>query len=88
MVKELEKVIDSNGIGEKVSIVIYNDDVNSFDHVETCLMAILKHSFEQAQQCALIIHTKGKCSVKNGTFEELRTPCETLIDQGLNATIE
>ncbi len=69
-------------------IIVWNDDVNSFDWVIETLMAICGHGREQAEQCALIIHHNGKYAVKEGDFETLRPMCEAIIDRGLNATIE
>ena len=69
-------------------IVVYNDDVNTFEHVIACLMKYLKHTPEQAEQCAWIIHQNGKCSVKNGTYEELLPMNTALTDQGLSSVIE
>lgn len=71
-----------------VDIIIYNDDVNTFDYVQKCLMEICGHDDIQAIQCSQIIHNNGKCSVKRGTFKKLRPMCEALIDRGLSATIE
>ena len=69
-------------------LIVLNDDVNTFDHVIITLMKICQHSAEQAEQCAVIIHTKGKCSVKEGSFEEL-VPLKTAItDAGLWAKID
>jgi ATP-dependent Clp protease adaptor protein ClpS len=70
------------------AIVLYNDDVNSFDHVIECLITICKHSPEQAEQASLIVHYKGKCSVKSGSENELIPPCTALLDNGLSAKIE
>lgn len=69
-------------------LVLYNDDVNSFDHVIDCLMHICRHESEQAEQCALIVHYKGKAIVKEGEEDNLRIMCEGLLDKGLSATIE
>ena len=69
-------------------IVVYNDEVNSFDHVIFCLMKYCNHTLEQAEQCAWIIHSKGKYSVKTGSFEKLLPVCEALVENGLNAKIE
>lgn len=71
-----------------LSIVLYNDEVNTFDHVIDCLIKYCQHEWLQAEQCAWITHLKGKCDVKRGSFTDLRPVCEALIDQGLNATIE
>jgi ATP-dependent Clp protease adaptor protein ClpS len=70
------------------AIVIYNDNVNSFDHVITCLIVYCNHTSTQAEQCALIIHNKGKCSVKTGSIEDLTPICKALQDKGLNAEIQ
>ena len=69
-------------------LVVYNDDYNTFDWVIQCLCKYLKHSSEQAEQCALIIHTKGKCDVKSGSKEALKPFKEALLDAGLSAVIE
>lgn len=69
-------------------LIVYNDDVNTFEHVIKCLIDICGHDAEQAEQCTLIIHYKGKCGVKRGEYEELRPMCEGLLDKGLSAVIE
>jgi len=71
-----------------VHIVVWNDDVNSFDWVTHCFMEILGHTFEQADQLALIIHTKGKAIVKTGAKSELVPLCEALQERGLSAEID
>lgn len=73
---------------EQLSIVLYNDDVNTFDHVIDCLIKHCGHSAIQAEQCAWITHNKGKCQVKTGSFEDLKPRCEALLDEGLSAKIE
>lgn len=73
---------------QELSIVLYNDDVNTFDHVIHCLMRYCGHGAEQAEQCAWITHLKGKCAVKNGSVDELKVPCEALLSNGLSAVIE
>ena len=88
---EIETDIDA-AIDELIkpnkALIIYNDDVNTFDHVIRCLIAYCKHSKIQAEQCALIIHHSGKADVKHGSFEELKPVCEALLEQGLSAKIE
>jgi ATP-dependent Clp protease adaptor protein ClpS len=69
-------------------IVLYNDDVNTFDHVIDCLMKYCKHDAQQAEQCALLVHTKGKCAVKSGDYSTLQPLCEALCENGLSAQIE
>jgi ATP-dependent Clp protease adaptor protein ClpS len=78
----LEELIDENGL------ILYNDDVNTFDHVINSLVKICKHEPIQAEQCAWIVHLNGKCKVKNGNFEELEPMCVALLDRGISATIE
>ena len=68
-------------------IVLFNDDVNTFDHVIESLVAICNHSHEQAEQCALLVHYKGKCTVKTGVYEELEPQCSQLLKAGLSAEI-
>lgn len=77
-----------NDTDEINHIVVWNDDVNTFDNVIKALVEICKHTPEQAGQCAWLIHTKGKCSVKEGVFKTLQPLAEGLIDRGLNATID
>ncbi len=68
-------------------IVLYNDDVNTFSWVIRSLVEICEHDHIQAEQCALIVHTKGKCGVKNGSYEELEPRCSALLERGLSAEI-
>ena len=70
------------------NLIVWNDDVNTFDHVIDSLVEICNHFPEQAEQCALIIHHKGKCGVKKGSFDFLRPQAEALIDRGIQATID
>ncbi|MGE0566811.1 MAG: ATP-dependent Clp protease adaptor ClpS [Bacteroidia bacterium] len=70
------------------TIVVYNDDFNTFDHVIETLMKYCEHQPEQATQCTYIIHYNGKCSVKNGSFKKLKPICEALLESGLTAQIE
>ena len=69
------------------NLVVYNDDVNTFDHVIQTLIEVCKHTPEQAEQCTLLIHHKGKCTVKVGTFEELQAMCAAIHDRGISADI-
>lgn len=77
---------------EKVSggyaLILYNDDFNTFDWVIECLMELCNHTAEQAEQCALIVHYKGKCPVKHGSFEELEPICDALCNRELSASVE
>lgn len=69
-------------------LIVWNDDVNTFDWVIETLMAVCNHTYEQAEQCAIYIHYKGKYAVKHGTFEELEPMCTAITDRGISATIE
>ena len=68
-------------------IILYNDDVNTFDHVINTLIYACDHTPEQAEQCSLIVHYKGKCTVKTGSFEDLKPRCSMLLEAGLSAEI-
>lgn len=68
-------------------IILYNDDVNTFDHVIATLIYACKHTPEQAEQCSLIVHYKGKCTVKSGSFDDLKPQCSKLLEAGLSAEI-
>lgn len=69
------------------NLVVYNDDVNTFEHVIDTLIRVCKHSQEQAEQCTYLIHYKGKCTVKVGSFEELEGMCTAIHDRGISADI-
>jgi ATP-dependent Clp protease adaptor protein ClpS len=69
-------------------LIVYNDDVNTFDHVIATLIKVCGHTAEQAEQCTLLIHYKGKCSVKTGSYEELSGMCSALHDKALSADIQ
>ena len=75
-------------LDEESQLLIYNDDHNTFDWVIQCLMEILDHSSEQAEQLAMLIHLKGKATVKSGSFEELHPLKDALVERGLSAVIE
>lgn len=68
-------------------IVLFNDDVNTFEHVIDTLVSVCEHTSEQAEQCSLIVHYNGKCTVKTGEFKELKPKCTRLLQAGLNAEI-
>lgn len=68
-------------------IILYNDDVNTFDHVIDMLVDACDHEEEQAHQCALLVHYKGKCTVKTGDYEDLKPRCSKLLQAGLSAEI-
>jgi len=68
-------------------IVLFNDDVNTFDHVIDTLIYACEHTSEQAEQCALLVHYKGKCTVKTGSYDDLEPICSMLLQAGLSAEI-
>lgn len=70
------------------NLIVWNDEVNTFDHVIESLIDVCEHSPEQAEQSALIIHHKGKYAVKKGSFDILRPRAEALINRGIQATID
>ncbi len=78
----LDELVDVNN-----EIVLYNDDVNTFDHVIETLIKVCNHTAEQAEQCSIIVHYKGKCTVKTGQFDELKPQCTQLLEAGLSAEI-
>tara|TARA_B100000941_G_C28061627_1_gene329519 strand:- start:162 stop:446 length:285 start_codon:yes stop_codon:yes gene_type:complete len=68
-------------------IILYNDDVNTFEHVINTLVAYCDHTYQQAEQCAYIVHYSGKCAVKSGSYEELEPICLKLLEAQLSAEI-
>ena len=70
------------------SLIVWNDEVNTFDFVIDALMQVCGHERIQAEQCTLLVHYKGKCDVKNGEFSKLEPMCIALLDRGLSAEIQ
>lgn len=85
--KTKERTSKKEAIAINHEIVLYNDDVNTFDHVIITLIRVCNHSEEQAEQCALLVHYKGKCTVKTGSLDELKPQCTSLLEAGLSAEI-
>ena len=83
-----EKIESKKYASTSYSLVLYNDDVNTFDHVINCLIRICEHDLIQAEQCAWLVHSKGKCQVKSGKLGDLRKRLQALIQSGLSAQIE
>ncbi len=69
-------------------LIVWNDEVNTFEWVIESLMEVCDHSYEQAEQCAYIIHYKGKYAVKHGFYEKLKPMCDAITDRGIGATLE
>lgn len=72
---------------EVYKIVLWNDDVNTFDDVITALVEICEHTLEQAEQCTMLVHYKGKCTVKTGSLEVLKPMHEKLLSRSLTSEI-
>lgn len=68
-------------------IILYNDDVNTFDFVIDSLVDVCDHTLEQAEQCTILVHYKGKCAVKTGEYDDLEPRCSRLLELGLSAEI-
>jgi len=83
-----EKGKTPNMIGDNRFLILHNDDINTFDFVIETLMEVCNHNEEQAEQCALITHYKGKCDIKKGQMETLKPLKDKLISKGLSATID
>jgi ATP-dependent Clp protease adaptor protein ClpS len=73
---------------DQQQLIVYNDDFNTFDFVIESLIKVCKHDSIQAEQCTFLIHYKGKCSVKRGSYEELEPMCTALLERGITAEIE
>src|SRR5690349_3145385 len=69
-------------------LIVWNDEVNTFEWVIETLMQVCGHSQEQAEQCSYLIHFQGKYAVKNGTYDELKPQCDAITERGINATVE
>ena len=85
--KTREKVSLKEATTINNEIIVYNDDVNTFDHVIDTLIRVCEHTPEQAEQCSLIVHSNGKCTVKTGVLEKLKPQCTQLLEAGLSAEI-
>ncbi len=85
--KRQEDVLVLEKEDQENQIVLYNDDVNTFDHVINTLIYACDHTEEQAHQCSIIVHYKGKCTVKTGSFDDLKPRCSKLLEAGWGAEI-
>jgi len=88
-VKEKKKLKNKNKTTKNNQnyLILFNDEVNTFDYVIECLVEICEHTYLQAEQAALLAHLKGKCKVKEGTYEYLKPMKDALINAGLSAII-
>ena len=85
---ELEEADTDTLIESPCNLVVWNDDVNTFEWVIETLMDICGHSAEQAEQCAMIIHSHGKYAVKTGMYEELKPQRDAITERSIGCTIE
>lgn len=85
--QESVDVMEVTEITDLMNLVVFNDDFNTFEHVIETLIKVCEHSTDQAEQCTWIIHFKGKCSVKTGSFEDLRPLRESICEAGIDAKI-
>ena len=89
MLKQAEQVKQrKKTVSNDYHIVLYNDDVNTFDFVIESLMEICNHEREQAEQCSIIVHNNGRCSVKDGSVSVLQPMCKALNQRGLTEDVK
>ncbi len=82
-----EELLVEEEVVKHNEIVLFNDEVNTFDHVIDTLIAVCDHTPEQAEQCSLIVHHNGKCTVKTGEYDDLKPRCSRLLQAGLSAEL-
>jgi ATP-dependent Clp protease adaptor protein ClpS len=85
--EEFADVMEAVETTDLMDLVVFNDDVNTFDHVIATLIRVCKHTPEQAEQCTYLIHHTGKCVVKSGSFEYLKPFREGICEAGIDARI-
>lgn len=86
-IEELVEVEELIGDEDQKSLVVFNDDFNTMDHVIETLVKICKHDPLQAEQCTMLIHYRGKCSVKEGGYHFLKPMREGISEAGIKAAI-
>ena len=86
--EEVTELISKEVVVNEHQLILYNDDVNTFDYVIELLVKICKHDSIQAEQCAMLVHYKGKCSVKKGSFKDLQIIHQTLSEKGLTVEVD
>lgn len=85
--KEIDE--EKDGLSEQDKfLILHNDDYHTFDYVIKALIEVCNHNLEQAEQCTLLVHYKGKCDVKKGSFSYLRPMKNALVQKDLKATID
>lgn len=86
-VDEMVDVLEVIETTDLMDLVVFNDDVNTFDHVINTLKKVCRHTQEQAEQCTMLIHYKGKCTVKHGNFDFLKPMRDGICEAGIDARI-
>lgn len=84
----LTEVLTDSGSEDVCQLIVWNDEVNTFEWVIVTLVEVCGHTQEQAEQCAMLIHTQGKYAVKKGMFDILKPMCDKITDRGIGATVE
>lgn len=84
----LEEVLTETTAKKQSEIVVFNDEVNTFDYVIDMLIKTCEHDLIQAEQCTMLIHYKGKCAVKTGDLDDLKPRCSKLLEAGISAEIQ
>ena len=84
----IEETSVITGHEEPCNLIVWNDDVNTFEWVIETLVEVCGHTYEQAEQCSYFIHFQGKYAVKQGSYDELKPQCDAITDRGINATVE
>lgn len=86
--EQIEEQISNKEVEDQFNeIILFNDDINTFEHVIQTLVEACNHTYEQAEQCSILVHYKGKCTVKTGPYNDLKPRCEKLLHAGLSAQI-
>ena len=73
---------------EPCNLIVWNDEVNTFEWVIETLIEVCGHTYEQAEQCSYFIHYRGKYAVKQGSYDELKPLCDAITERGIGATVE
>ena len=82
-----DEIQDDYHLQDPRELVVFNDDFNTFDHVISILVKVCRHTLEQAEQCTWIIHYRGKCTVRQGAFPELKPMRDSICEAGIDARI-
>jgi ATP-dependent Clp protease adaptor protein ClpS len=85
--EELVDILEDQDSEDPKNLIVFNDDYNTFDHVIQTLVKVCKHTYQQAEQCTWLIHYRGKCTVKTGSFRKLRPMRDGICDAGIEARI-